>query len=184
MSKKFLTEEVSWLETATRFRYCLPILAELQREDGCKFVFLMRRLQASDRAIRAGLDWLIEQEWVERNPGYGHHSRPEYILTAVGRKFAVPALSIWNELAQWSCQDTALERWGLPILSALEVGQLRFSEVRRKMPRCTPRALSFGLQSLIESGLVARTVVDSAPPSAIYELTKWGQRVAELCRLS
>ena len=184
MSKEFPVNENAWLQTATRFRYCLPILAELQRENGCKFVLLMHRLQASDRAIRAGLDWLIDEGWVERNHGYGHPSRPEYILTAVGRKFAIPALSIWNELTQWSCQEIAFDRWSLKILSTIAEGQLRFSEVRRQVPRCTPRSLSLALLTLMESGLVARTVVDSAPPTATYGLTKWGQRVAERCRLA
>ena len=142
---------------ATRYRYAFPVLAELQRDQGCKFVTLIRRLEASDRAIRQALDYLIEIGWAMRNPGYGHPSRPEYILGPEGITHSSDALRIWDALVGWSEGGIALERWPLAVLSALAHESRRFTEIEERCPGISPRALAMALTRLEASGLATRT---------------------------
>jgi DNA-binding HxlR family transcriptional regulator len=166
-----------WIRTATRYRYGLPVLAELSRDHGCKFVTLMRRLEASDRAIRQALDHLISVGWVMKNPGYGHPLRPEYILTSEGDLVGKEALAGWQGLCDWGEQEVALERWPLAILGAVTAGARRFGQVQRLCEGISPRALALGLVKLEDSGLVVRSLVEGRPPKAEYLATRWGQEL-------
>lgn len=162
---------------ATRYRYSFPVLAELFRDQGCKFVTLINRLEASDRAIRQALDYLIEVGWVMRNPGYGHPMRPEYILTEVGISIGPAALDIWDALREWKEEIVALERWPLPVLLHLLSGARRFGQIKGLASGITPRALAMSLTRLQESGLASRVVIDGHPPTAEYLPTNWGREL-------
>jgi len=162
-----------WIGKATRFRYCLPILAELQRDWGCKFVTLVRRLGASDRAVRQALDYLMNLGWVERNAGYGHPSRPEYVLSQEGVMIAASSLKVWDELHKWGQVEVAVERWPLVVLSIVNRGCKTYSEIERECG-VSPRALSLSLKRLIDSGLLNRSVTSGSPPATEYRLTPWG----------
>ena len=164
----------NWISRATRYRYSLPVLAELQRDKGCKFVTLFRRLEASDRAVRQALDYLMELGWVERNTGYGHPSRPEYILTPRALEIAAECLRVWSELQKWGQTEVALERWPLPILHALGDRRRRYGDLLSELPGLTPRALSTGLKRLAEAGLAARDILPGSPPQTDYRATPWG----------
>jgi len=169
-----------WLLKATRYRYTLPVLAELERDNGCKFVTLVRRLEASDRAIRQSLDYLLEAGWIERNPGYGHPSRPEYILTRTARPVGLWCLGIWDELRKWSQFDVALERWPLPVLEAMGSDKARYSDLIRRFPGITARSLSFALSRLIDAGLASREILPRNPPQTAYRATPWGIAVLDV----
>lgn len=169
-----------WIQAATRYRYSFPVLAELSRDQGCKFVTLINRLEASDRAIRQALDYLIEVGWVMRNPGYGHPMRPEYILTEQGLLVGSDSLRIWDALREWKEELVALERWPLPVLVAILSGARRFGQIRSMVGSVTPRALALSLTRLQESGLVVREVVDAHPPTAEYLATNWGRDLMSL----
>lgn len=166
-----------WIRIATRYRYGLPVLAELQHDQGCKFVTLMRRLEASDRAVRQALDHLIEVGWVMKNPGYGHPMRPEYILTEAGNKVGPDAFTVWQALAEWGEQEVAMERWPLQVLQSLCVSTRRFAQIQRACEGISPRALTLALTKLEGSGLATRTLVDGRPPSAEYSATRWGMEL-------
>lgn len=62
-------------------------------------------------------------------------------------------------------------RWKLLILSKLENGKLRFSEIKRVIPTITERMLALQLRELEKDGLVKRTVYAEVPPRVDYELT-------------
>ena len=62
-------------------RWAVPVLAELHRTSGSRFVTLHRRLGIGRESLRRTLASLAEQDLVARNPGYGHPLRPEYVLT-------------------------------------------------------------------------------------------------------
>lgn len=171
-----LTSYRDWIEKATRFRYSLPVLAELRRDQGCKFITLVRRLDASDRAVRQALNHLTGLGWVERNPGYGHPSRPEYVLT----QGAPDTLPIWNELRKWNQENVALERWPLPILFAIVDGKTRYSSLMQELGGITPRSLSMGLGSLLNAGLAIRDLKPGYPPTTEYRATPWGESMAKL----
>ena len=69
-------------------RWSVPILAELHRQRGSRFVTLARTLGMSRESLRRTLAALIESGLVGRNPGYGHPLRPEYVLTTRGDRIA------------------------------------------------------------------------------------------------
>ncbi|MGH2451320.1 MAG: winged helix-turn-helix transcriptional regulator, partial [Candidatus Limnocylindria bacterium] len=66
-------------------RWAAPVLAELDRSRGSRFVTLSNRLALSRESLRRTLTALIDAGLVMKNPGYGHPLRPEYILTERGR---------------------------------------------------------------------------------------------------
>src|SRR6185437_15304195 len=69
-------------------RWAVPVLAELHRWHGSRFVALHRRLGIGRESLRRTLAALAEQDLVARNSGYGHPMRPEYVLTAQGEAVA------------------------------------------------------------------------------------------------
>jgi DNA-binding HxlR family transcriptional regulator len=174
------TDPTEILITITRDRYGLPILSELKRDRGCKFVTLIKRLQASDRAVRTALDHLILAGLAQKNPGYGHPSRPEYILTPRADRIGIVCLSVWDELKRWDQADVALERWPLPVMFSVHRLNRTYSEIQRACPKISPRALSIALKRLIESGLLNRSITPGSPPATEYHLTPWGNSVVSM----
>ena len=81
-------ERIDRLTALFRRRWACPVIAELHRSDGAKFVTLVNRLGSNPAAMRTTLDDLLELGWIRRNPGYGHPMRPEYLLTAHGERIA------------------------------------------------------------------------------------------------
>lgn len=53
-------------------------------------------------------------------------------------------------------------------------GELRFAELRRRIPGISQKMLSATLQSLARDGLVARRVEPTVPPAVHYRLTELG----------
>jgi DNA-binding HxlR family transcriptional regulator len=105
---------------------------------GARFVELRNILGISGESLRQTLTWMIRQGWIQRNPGYGHPLRPEYVLRPRGARIA------------------------------RAVGLDRFSLIRAALPRVTPRALAEALRRLEEADLVNRDVRDTYPPSVRY----------------
>jgi DNA-binding HxlR family transcriptional regulator len=66
-------------------------------------------------------------------------------------------------------------RWKGVVLFNLLEGKLRFGELRRAYPNCSPRMLTVQLRELEEDGLVRRTVYAEVPPRVEYELTAFGR---------
>jgi DNA-binding HxlR family transcriptional regulator len=107
---------------------------------------------------------------VMRNPGYGHPSRPEYVLTPAGRRAAPACAQLLAQLRRAGVEQVALRKWSLPILAVL-TAELRFGELRRAVG-ATPRALALALKELVAAGLVERRVHDGFPPSTTYRPTR------------
>lgn len=137
-------------------RWALPILAELHRSDGSKFVTLVNRLGLSKDSLSRTLEALIKQGWVMRNTGYGHPMRPEYVLTPDGMLLGDPALRLVQKLNELAIADVALRKWSLPVLFALSEGERRFSDLLKEFPTITNRALTLTLKDLEGPGLVKR----------------------------
>lgn len=55
-----------------------------------------------------------------------------------------------------------------------ESGEVRFAELRRRVPGISQKMLSSTLQSLTKDSLVARRVEESVPPAVHYRLTPLG----------
>ena|SRR5215218_2645144 len=156
-------------------RWSAPVLAELERRRGSRFVALSRMLGVGRDSLRRTLDSLIEQGLVERNPGYGHPLRPEYLLTERGRDVARRCgrlLALLNGNA-----ELVLRKWSLPVLVVLRQ-PMRFSELRASLPGITGRALAIALKDLQQAGLVERRVDERTyPPSVVYAATTKGGKL-------
>ncbi|MFF3334673.1 winged helix-turn-helix transcriptional regulator [Streptomyces sp. NPDC002888] len=60
------------------------------------------------------------------------------------------------------------------VLAEEAPGELRFAELRRRIPGISQKMLSTTLQSLARDGLVARRVEPTVPPAVHYRLTELG----------
>jgi DNA-binding HxlR family transcriptional regulator len=154
----------------SRHRWALPIVVHLDATGGSRFVPLANQLGLSRDALRRTLDALIAAEVVVRNPGYGHPTRPEYILTDKGRRLAPACAGVLRELQRRGIEEVVLKKWAMPIVAALE-GESRYGELRR-IVGATPRALTLALKELVTHGLVERQVHEGFPPSTTYRLTR------------
>lgn len=163
-------------------RWSVPILAELHRQRGSRFVTLSRILGLSRESLRRTLTALIEGGLVGRNPGYGHPLRPEYVLTSSGERIAAACRPLVEQLRRGDLEEVALKKWSMPVVFALGDGPLRFSELRDALEGISPRALTLALKDLEASGLVDRRVTDDYPPATVYRLTRSGRPLAALLR--
>ena len=136
---------------------------------------LASRLGANRQALRQALDPLIELGLVMRNPGYGHPSRPEYVLTDRGRGVARSSSALVGQFRRLGVEDIGFRKWTLPVLAALESEQ-RFGELSAAV-NATPRALSLALKDLAAANLVDRRVHDGYPPSSTYLPSTTGRTV-------
>ncbi|WDO10731.1 helix-turn-helix transcriptional regulator [Streptomyces murinus] len=60
------------------------------------------------------------------------------------------------------------------VLAEEEPGEVRFAELRRRIPGISQKMLSVTLQSLARDGLVGRRVEPTVPPAVHYRLTELG----------
>ena len=158
-------------------RWAPPALALLADRGGARFVELQRRLGVGRESLIRALDALVSQGLVQRDTGYGHPLRPEYLLTPNGRRAASVAAGV---LAAGD-NDVLLRKWSVPILA--ELGEhRRFSELRNALGGITPRALALALQELERARLVRREVLPTRPPSTVYRVTARGRRVHDATR--
>jgi DNA-binding HxlR family transcriptional regulator len=67
-------------------------------------------------------------------------------------------------------------KWASMVMKVLaDVDELRFTDLRRRMPGVSQKMLSSTLQNLTVDGLVARRVEDTVPPRVHYRLTDLGR---------
>ncbi|HEY3559484.1 MAG TPA: helix-turn-helix domain-containing protein [Kribbella sp.] len=72
--------------------------------------------------------------------------------------------------------DRVGTKWTSMVVKVLaEAGELRFAELRRRVPGVSQKMLSVTLQNLAADGLVARRVEDTVPPRVHYRLTPLGE---------
>jgi DNA-binding HxlR family transcriptional regulator len=67
--------------------------------------------------------------------------------------------------------------WTPNVIWQLRAGPRRFGELRVDIPPISPKMLSARLKDLQDLGVIARTLVDTTPPSAEYALTDLGQEL-------
>jgi DNA-binding HxlR family transcriptional regulator len=163
-------------------RWSVPILAELHRQRGSRFVTLSRILGLSRESLRRTLLALIEGGLVDRNPGYGHPLRPEYVLTSSGERIAAACGPLVERLRRSELDEVGLKKWSMPVVYALAEGPRRFSELRDALEGISPRALTLALKDLEAARLVDRRVTDDYPPATVYRPTRAARPLAELLR--
>ena len=171
------TERLDRLLTLFRRRWSVPVIAQLARSDGERFIPLVHALKASPEALRETLADLTELGWVGPNPGYGHPLRPEYILTRRGEKLAPACVALDDAISGLGLRPVALRRWSMPVLYVVGGAPARFSDIARRLAGITDRALSLTLRDLDGASVVAREVLDGRPPRSVYGATETGRRL-------
>ncbi len=66
------------------------------------------------------------------------------------------------------------ERWALPIIREMMLGPRRFSEIRAELPGLSAKTLTERLESLEQTGIVARATLPPPASVQVYRLTEWG----------
>jgi DNA-binding HxlR family transcriptional regulator len=153
-------------------RWALPVLVELERARGAKFVTLANRLGVGRETLRATLDDLIAQGWVMPNSGIGHPMRPEYLLTPEGARLAPFSGRLLGTVRRLEIEPLALRKWTMPVTYVLGGGPRRFGELRDDLHGITARALTLSLKDMQDGSLVRRTVRDTYPPLTSYGLER------------
>ncbi|MBI5868181.1 MAG: winged helix-turn-helix transcriptional regulator [candidate division Zixibacteria bacterium] len=172
----------SFLQPADLFhhRWSVPILAELYRSSGSRFVVMANQLGISPDSLHHTLDALMRHRWIRRNPGYGHPLRPEYILTPTGATLAPGCSRLLKLLQSIEFEEVGLRKWPMPVLLAIQTGRERFSDLKASLRGITSRALTLALKDLQTAGLIERTILDEYPPTTRYKLTGKGRRVGNV----
>lgn len=131
--------------------------------------------------LRRAVEWLVDEDYVLRNPGYGHPLRPELLLTPWGESISGPC-KILLDLQENAdhMADVIGKKWTLPVLVAIHVSDGRYSRVASLVEGCSSRALSQALRRLEDSELIGRTILEMRPIRIEYRLTKRGQEFAEV----
>ncbi|RAI02271.1 transcriptional regulator [Acuticoccus sediminis] len=78
--------------------------------------------------------------------------------------------------------DRIGDQWSFLVLTGLEGGTMRFSELMRAIGDVSKQMLSRTLRRLEEDGLVSRTVYPEVPPRVEYALTELGRSLLEPLR--
>ncbi len=69
-------------------------------------------------------------------------------------------------------------QWTLAICCYLMNGKLRYSELKKCLPKITERMLTLQLRKLEENQIVKRTVFPVVPPRVEYELSEIGLQLS------
>lgn len=179
MTTAYLNTDLSFLISLVHHRWNVPIIAELYRHSGAKFVTLLNHLQVSRGSLSASLFYLRDLGLVRKNEGHGHPMRPEYLLTQQGLAIGSECALLVQTLRHNDEIDLAFRKWTLPLVVAIGKSRLRFNELSSSLGNATPRAIATGLRYLLQYGWVNRNLIDEFPPAAGYELTPGGRRILD-----
>jgi DNA-binding HxlR family transcriptional regulator len=78
--------------------------------------------------------------------------------------------------------DLVADKWSLCVLSTLEAGPHRFTEIKRSIDGISQRMLTATLRTLERDGILTRTVYAVMPPNVSYELTDRGRTLQQATR--
>ena len=96
--------------------------------------------------------------------------------------------AIKQYMANYDCAveatlDVIGGKWKGIILSHLMFHTLRYNEIKRLMPKVTPRTLTRQLRELERDGLISRKVYAEVPPKVEYSVTELGETLAPIVKL-
>lgn len=74
-------------------------------------------------------------------------------------------------------------KWKGIILSKLINQTLRYNDIKRHMPKITPRSLTRQLRELERDGIINRTVYAEVPPRVEYSVTELGKTLAPIIQM-
>jgi DNA-binding HxlR family transcriptional regulator len=86
---------------------------------------------------------------------------------------------IFNSKLYYNPVEFVMDRiggtWKMPILWRLRDKTLRYSELKKTMPKVTHKMLTASLRELEEDGFLTRMVYPVVPPKVEYSLTERGK---------
>ena len=71
--------------------------------------------------------------------------------------------------------DQIADKWSIMVLTALDLGPMRFNAIKRRLEGVTQKALTQCLRRLERNGLIARRVIPVSPVAVEYETTPLGR---------
>jgi DNA-binding HxlR family transcriptional regulator len=74
--------------------------------------------------------------------------------------------------------DDISGKWAILTIAALSRSSARFNQLKRTLPGIPQKTLTQALRRLERSGMISRTVLDSAPISVEYAITPLGRTLA------
>jgi DNA-binding HxlR family transcriptional regulator len=74
--------------------------------------------------------------------------------------------------------DDISGKWAILTIAALSRGSARFNQLRRTLPGISQKTLTQALRRLERSGMISRTLLDTAPISVEYAITPLGRTLA------
>ena len=69
-------------------------------------------------------------------------------------------------------------KWAILTIAVLSRNAARFNQLRRALPGVTQKTLTQALRRLERSGMISRTVLDTAPIAVEYAITPLGRTLA------
>lgn len=93
----------------------------------------------------------------------------------------------YNNKVYYNPVEFALDRiggtWKMPILWRLKDKVMRYSDLKKSLPKVSDKMLSEKLRELEEEGFIHRKVFPHVPPRVEYSITDRGQRSVEIIDL-
>lgn len=93
---------------------------------------------------------------------------PSYAICSVGMLPIKDALTILSG------------KWKIPIITSLSFGAKRFKEITKEVQGISDKVLSKELKELEDNYLITRDVLDTFPPTVIYEITEHGRSLEKV----
>jgi DNA-binding HxlR family transcriptional regulator len=105
----------------------------------------------------------------------------EAVPSATNATVYPPEWEIWP-LPEMCASQVLLEdiscKWAILTIAALSRGSARFNQLRRTLRGVTQKTLTQALRRLERSGMISRTVLETAPISVEYAITPLGRTLA------
>jgi DNA-binding HxlR family transcriptional regulator len=76
-----------------------------------------------------------------------------------------------------NCMEFLGGAWTPNLIWVLSAGARRFGELRRDIPKISPKMLTARLRDLESKGIVIREVMPSSPPAVEYALSELGEEL-------
>lgn len=168
--------EIIDIAQALSGKWTIPILLSLQESMG-RFTPLQHRLGISPARLSDNLRNLEKKGILERITAYErrHPLLPEYRLTEKGlflREAAKAVRAAEHDLERGFLSERS---WNWPIILAVYHRCSRFQQIRKTLPKATPRIISMRIDELVEMELIDKLLVTNPRPAFRYELQSFAE---------
>lgn len=152
------------------YRWAIPIIAEIYRNSGVKYIFLHKKLNINKSVLSKTLQILGDHNFVQKNPGYGHPLRPEYVIHTNASVIAKKCQNLYDSLSDAQIKHILATKWMIPILLVIQDRKKRFSEIKKDIDAITSRSLTLVLKKLESEKILIRTIISEYPPTSYYQI--------------